>query len=190
MLEHLAEVWNRPDHGIWERRGDGRHYVSSKVMTWVAFDRGIKSVETFGLKAPLEKWTTLRDTIHRDVCEKGFDPELNSFVESYGSKLLDASILMLPKLMAGHDELVAAGAPAYGQDVPRVDQQIWDPFGIQLAICYALLGRWNDLAPLLANYDARASAAPLLGAFADAIREAMAATKGGRRRAHRHLHRG
>jgi len=98
VLEHLAEVWNRPDHGIWERRGDGRHYVSSKVMTWVAFDRGIKSVETFGLKAPLEKWTTLRDTIHRDVCEKGFDPELNSFVESYGSKLLDASILMLPSV--------------------------------------------------------------------------------------------
>jgi GH15 family glucan-1,4-alpha-glucosidase len=96
VLEHLAEEWNQPDHGIWERRGDGRHYVSSKVMTWVAFDRGIKSAEKFGLKAPLEKWTALRDTIHRDVCEHGFDRELNSFVESYGSKLLDASILMLP----------------------------------------------------------------------------------------------
>ncbi len=98
MLEHLAEVWDQPDHGIWERRGDGRHYVSSKVMTWVAFDRGIKSAEQFGFKAPLEKWRALRDTIHRDVCEKGFDRELNSFVESYGSKLLDASILMLPSV--------------------------------------------------------------------------------------------
>ena len=98
VLEHLAEVWDRPDHGIWERRGDGRHYVSSKVMTWVAFDRGIKSVEQFGLKAPLEKWRGLRDAIHRDVCEKGFDRELNSFVESYGSKLLDASVLMLPSV--------------------------------------------------------------------------------------------
>jgi class 3 adenylate cyclase len=98
-----------------------------------------------------------------------------------------ASILMLPKLMAGHDELVAAGAPAYGKVVPRVDRQIWDPFGIQLAICYALLGRWNDLAPLLANYDARASAAPLLGAFADAIREEMAATNGGPRPTHGRL---
>jgi GH15 family glucan-1,4-alpha-glucosidase len=96
VLDHLAEEWNQPDHGIWERRGDGRHYVSSKVMTWVAFDRGIKSAEKFGLEAPLEKWTVLRDTIHRDVCENGFDRELNSFVESYGSKLLDASILMLP----------------------------------------------------------------------------------------------
>jgi len=98
-----------------------------------------------------------------------------------------ASILMLPKLMAGHDELVAAGAPAYGKDVPRVDRQIWDPFGIHLAICYALLQRWDDLAPLLANYDARASAAPMLGAFADAIREEMAAAKGGRRPAHHRL---
>jgi GH15 family glucan-1,4-alpha-glucosidase len=98
VLEHLAGQWDRPDHGIWERRGDGKHYVSSKVMTWVAFDRGIKSVEKFGLKAPLAKWRALRDTIHRDVCEKGFDPELNSFVESYGSKLLDASILLLPSV--------------------------------------------------------------------------------------------
>lgn len=98
VLEHLAEVWDKPDHGIWERRGDGRHYVSSKVMTWLAFDRGIKSAEQFGFKAPLEKWRVLRDAIHHDVCNKGFDPELNSFVESYGSKLLDASILMLPSV--------------------------------------------------------------------------------------------
>jgi GH15 family glucan-1,4-alpha-glucosidase len=98
VLEHLAEQWDRPDHGIWERRGDGKHYVSSKVMTWVAFDRGIKSAEMFGFRAPLEKWRVLRDTIHRDVCEKGFDRELNSFVESYGSKLLDASILLLPSV--------------------------------------------------------------------------------------------
>jgi GH15 family glucan-1,4-alpha-glucosidase len=98
VLEHLAEEWDQPDHGIWERRGDGKHYVSSKVMTWVAFDRGIKSAEKFGFKAPLEKWRILRDAIHRDVCERGFDRELNSFVESYGSKLLDASILMLPSV--------------------------------------------------------------------------------------------
>jgi GH15 family glucan-1,4-alpha-glucosidase len=98
VLEHLAEVWDQPDHGIWERRGDGKHYVSSKVMTWVAFDRGIKSAERFGFRAPLEKWKMLRDTIHRDVCEKGFDRELNAFVESYGSKLLDASILLLPSV--------------------------------------------------------------------------------------------
>ena len=98
VLEHLAEVWNQPDSGIWERRGDGKHYVSSKVMTWVGFDRAIKSAEQFGLKGPLDRWRELRDTIHREVCENGFDREQNAFVESYGSQLLDASILMLPSV--------------------------------------------------------------------------------------------
>jgi len=97
-----------------------------------------------------------------------------------------ASILMLPALMAGNDKLVDAGAPAYGK-APRVDRQIWDPFGIQLAICYALRGRWDDLPPLLANYDARASAAPMLGALAEAVREEMAAANGRRRPAHGRL---
>lgn len=96
VLNHLAKVWDRPDHGIWERRGEPKHYVFSKVMTWVAFDRGIKSAETFGFKAPLLHWRTLREAIHRDVCSRGFDAEENAFVESYGSKLLDASVLLLP----------------------------------------------------------------------------------------------
>jgi len=96
VVMHLAEVWDHPDHGIWERRGEARHYVFSKVMTWVAFDRAIKSAERFGFEAPIGEWRTLRDTIHREVCEKGFDTGLNSFVESYGSQLLDASILLLP----------------------------------------------------------------------------------------------
>jgi GH15 family glucan-1,4-alpha-glucosidase len=96
VLEHLAEIWNLPDSGIWEMRGDGKHYVFSKVMTWVAFDRAIKSAEKFGFDAPLDRWRELRATIHRDVCEKGFDRDLNTFVESYGSQLLDASILLLP----------------------------------------------------------------------------------------------
>ncbi len=98
VLEHVAEVWDQPDHGVWERRGDGKHYVLSKVMTWVAFDRGVKSAEKFGLKAPLDRWRQLRDTIHRDVCEKGFDRAQNTFVESYGSQTLDASILLLPSV--------------------------------------------------------------------------------------------
>jgi GH15 family glucan-1,4-alpha-glucosidase len=96
VLEHLAEVWDQPDHGIWERRGEARHYVFSKVMTWVAFDRAIKSAEKFQLEAPLASWRVLREGIHRDVCNHGFDAELNSFVESYGSRLLDASVLLLP----------------------------------------------------------------------------------------------
>lgn len=96
ILDHLASVWNKPDHGIWERRGNGKHYVLSKVMCWVAFDRAIKSAEMFNLEAPLEKWKALRDEIHRDVCEKGYDPRENTFVESYGSDVLDGAILLLP----------------------------------------------------------------------------------------------
>lgn len=96
VLDHLADVWDQPDHGIWERRGDGRHYVSSKVMTWVAFDRAIKSAEKFGFKAPIERWRALREQICLDVCDKGFDAGQNAFVESYGSQWLDASILLLP----------------------------------------------------------------------------------------------
>jgi GH15 family glucan-1,4-alpha-glucosidase len=96
VLEHLAEVWDQPDHGIWERRGEPKHYVLSKVMTWVAFDRAIKSVEKFGFEAPIERWRELRGSICRDVCENGFDPQQNAFVESYGSQMLDGSILLLP----------------------------------------------------------------------------------------------
>lgn len=98
FLKHLAKVWNQPDSGIWEVRGPGKHYVSSKVMTWVAFDRAIKSAEKFGFKAPLADWRKLRETIYRDVCDNGFDSGQNSFVESYGAKVLDASILLLPSV--------------------------------------------------------------------------------------------
>ncbi|MBI5265398.1 MAG: glycoside hydrolase family 15 protein [Bradyrhizobium sp.] len=108
VLEHLAEVWDQPDHGIWERRGPGRHYVFSKVMTWVAFDRGIKSAETFGFTAPLDRWRSLRDTICREVCEKGFNTAQNTFVESYGSEMLDAAVLLMPSVgfLPAHDPRV------------------------------------------------------------------------------------
>jgi GH15 family glucan-1,4-alpha-glucosidase len=98
ILKHLAKIWDQPDSGIWEIRGPGKHYVSSKVMTWVAFDRAIKSAEKFGFKAPVAEWRGLRDRIHREVCEKGFDREQNAFVEFYGAKVLDASILLLPSV--------------------------------------------------------------------------------------------
>ncbi len=98
LLTHLAKIWDQPDCGIWERRNRNRHYVSSKALTWVAFDRGIKSAERFRFKAPVERWRALRDAIHRDVCDKGFDPDQGAFVEAYGSPLLDASVLLLPTL--------------------------------------------------------------------------------------------
>ena len=121
VLDHLAEVWDQSDHGIWERRDEGRHYVFSKVMAWVAFDRGIKSAEMFGFKAPLDRWKALREVIHRDVCEKGFDPALNSFVESYGEKWLDASVLLLPAVgfLPGSDARVRGTIAAIERDMMR-----------------------------------------------------------------------
>ena len=98
FLKHLAKVWDQPDSGIWEIRGPGKHYVSSKIMSWVAFDRAIKSAEHFRFEAPLAEWKALRAAIHRDVCENGFDREQNAFVESYGAEVLDASILLLPSV--------------------------------------------------------------------------------------------
>jgi GH15 family glucan-1,4-alpha-glucosidase len=97
LLHFLETAWKEPDEGIWEVRGGRRHFVHSKVMAWVAFDRGVRSVERFGYSADrLDRWKAARDAIHAEVCEKGFDPELNSFVQSYGSPHLDASLLMIP----------------------------------------------------------------------------------------------
>ena len=98
IVEHVEEVWDKPDHGIWERRGAPKHYVFSKVMTWVAIDRAIKGAEQFWYDAPLDRWRNLRDTICRSVCENGFDSGQNTFVECYGSHLLDASVLLLPSV--------------------------------------------------------------------------------------------
>ena len=98
LMEHLERVWTKPDASIWEIRGDWRHFTYSKVMAWVAADRVIKNAEAFGLQGPLERWRKMRDLIHQDVCTHGFDAEMGSFVQSYGSKKLDASLLLLPSV--------------------------------------------------------------------------------------------
>ena len=96
LMNHLAEIWREPDEGIWEVRGPRQHFVHSKVMAWLAFDRTIQRGEARGRQAPFDAWRAARDAIHRDVCEKGFDPEIGSFIQAYGSKSLDASLLRLP----------------------------------------------------------------------------------------------
>jgi len=95
LLEHLEHIWQDPDQGIWEIRGPQQHFTFSKVMAWVAFDRAIKSAEKDKLDAPIKKWAALRDQIHAEVCDKAYDIELGSFTQSYGSKQLDASLLLL-----------------------------------------------------------------------------------------------
>jgi GH15 family glucan-1,4-alpha-glucosidase len=96
VLAVLEQAWRQPDEGIWEIRGPRRHFTYSKVMAWTAFDRAVRLAELTGLPWPHRRWPAIRDEIHAEVCRHGFDPQRNSFVQSYGSAQLDASLLRLP----------------------------------------------------------------------------------------------
>ncbi len=96
LLEFLEDCWREPDHGIWEVRGPKRHFTHSKVMAWVAFDRAVKAIQEAGLPGPLARWRHIRDEIHAEVCRHGYDRERNTFTQSYNSRELDASLLLLP----------------------------------------------------------------------------------------------
>jgi len=98
LITHLEKHWREPDEGIWEVRGPRRHFVHSKVMAWVAVDRTIKLIEQSPAEGPLERWKKLRETIHHEVCEKGYDPERNTFTQYYGGQELDASLLLIPQV--------------------------------------------------------------------------------------------
>ncbi len=96
LLEFLETAWREPDEGIWEVRGPRRHFTHSKVMAWVAFDRGIKTIERSPVEGPLDRWREHRDRLHAEVCARGYDSQRQSFTQFYGSHELDASLLMLP----------------------------------------------------------------------------------------------
>lgn len=96
LLKYLQDHWRDKGCGIWEMRGPPRHFTHSKVMAWVAFDRGVKAVENFGLDGDVERWRALRNTIHEEVCEKAFSSKHNAFVQYYGGETLDAALLLMP----------------------------------------------------------------------------------------------
>jgi GH15 family glucan-1,4-alpha-glucosidase len=96
MLGSLETVWTEPDEGLWEVRGERQHFTHSKVMAWVAFDRAVKAVERQKVPGPIERWRALRDQIHAEVLERGYDPTRKTFVQAYGSPYVDASLLMIP----------------------------------------------------------------------------------------------
>jgi GH15 family glucan-1,4-alpha-glucosidase len=98
LTNHLETIWQQPDRGIWEVRGEPQHFTYSKVMAWVAFDRAIRTAEKFSLQEPVERWRAVRDKIHADICRKAFDAELGCFTQAYGSKELDASLLLIPQV--------------------------------------------------------------------------------------------
>jgi GH15 family glucan-1,4-alpha-glucosidase len=121
VIEYVETIWREPDDGIWEARGPQRHYTYSKVMAWVVLDRGVRLAERFELEAPLERWRQVRDEIHAEVCERGYDPERRTFTQYYGSKELDASVLNIPLVgfLPGTDERVTGTIDAVWKELGR-----------------------------------------------------------------------
>jgi GH15 family glucan-1,4-alpha-glucosidase len=119
VIEHVGSIWREPDDGIWESRGPRRHYTYSKVMAWVVFDRGVRLAERFGLEAPVDRWKEVRDEIHQEVCERGYDRERRTFTQYYGSKELDASTLNIPLVgfLPGTDERVTGTIDAIWREL-------------------------------------------------------------------------
>jgi GH15 family glucan-1,4-alpha-glucosidase len=164
MLDHLADAWRQPDEGIWEIRGERRHFTHSKVMAWVAFDRAVRTVEQQRLDGPEDRWRELRDEIHTTVIERGFDAALGSFTQSFGSKELDASLLMLPLVgfLPATDPRIRGTIEAVERDLLQdglvlryrtqeagVDglppgEGVFLPCSFWLANCYELLDRHDE----------------------------------------------
>ena len=96
--DHLRAICDKPDDGIWELRGERRQFTHSKVMAWVAVDSAVRDAEEFGLDAPLDGWRQLRDHMHQVICQQGFDPARNSFMQSFGDPAIDASLLLIPQV--------------------------------------------------------------------------------------------
>jgi len=168
VLGHLAGTWREPDEGIWEIRGEPQHFVHSKVMAWVAFDRAVRSVEAQGYDGPVDDWRAARDAIHEEVCAKGFDEELGSFTQAYGSKELDASLLLIPLVgfLPGSDKRVRGTVEAVerglvvdglvrryvthaGVDGLPPGEGVFLPCSFWLVDCLGLLGRHDDAKALL-----------------------------------------
>jgi GH15 family glucan-1,4-alpha-glucosidase len=119
LVEYLETAWDKPDDGIWEVRGPRRHFVQSKVMAWLAFDSAVRMVERFELDAPVARWKKIRARIHKQVTDKGYDPNRKTFTQYYGSEQLDAAVLMIPIVgfLPGTDERVTGTIDALRREL-------------------------------------------------------------------------
>ena len=119
LLEHLETIWEQPDEGMWETRGGRRHFTLSKIMAWVAFDRGVKDARRCGFEGDVDRWETVRDRIHETVCRDGYDEGRGHFVQSFGSAALDASLLLIPLV-----EFLPADDPRMVGTVAAIEQDL------------------------------------------------------------------
>jgi GH15 family glucan-1,4-alpha-glucosidase len=181
LLRYLETAWARPDEGIWEIRGEPKHFVHSKVMAWVAFDRGVRAVEEQGLDGPADRWREVRASIHAEVCDRGYDKGLGSFVQSYGSQELDASLLLIPligflpasdrrvhgTIEAIERELLEDGFVLRYRTHTEVDglppgEGVFLPCSFWLVDCYELVGRRDEARALFRRLVALANDVGLL----------------------------
>src|SRR5256885_10022442 len=125
LVEHVCAHWQESDRGIWEVRGEPRHFVYSKAMCWVALDRGIKAAEQLDLEADLPRWRLVREQIRADILSHGYNPTLGAFTQAYDESVLDASTLMLP--LVG---FLAADDPRMRSTVERISEQLTDDQGL------------------------------------------------------------
>jgi GH15 family glucan-1,4-alpha-glucosidase len=121
LLEDLAERWRDRDQGIWEIRGEPQHFTHSRVMVWVAFDRGVRAIEQHGLDGPLEHWRSLREQVREEILTRGFDSARNTFTQHYETAEVDASLLVLPIVgfVAGDDPRMLGTLEAIERDLMR-----------------------------------------------------------------------
>lgn len=121
LLEHLEQIWDQPDSGIWEMRGGAKQFTYSKMMCWVAFDRAVLLAEQLNYDAPTERWKKIRDAIHSQVCDRGFSKEKNAFVQEYDSEQLDAALLLMPSVgfLNGKDPRVKGTVDAIQRELTR-----------------------------------------------------------------------
>jgi GH15 family glucan-1,4-alpha-glucosidase len=126
LLEHLEGKWAQPDHGLWEVRGDPRHFTHSRLMTWVAFDRAVKCVEQWTFDGPVEHWRELREEVRAEIEQRGYDPKRKTFTQSYESKALDASLLLIPQVgfLPAGDERVLGTIEAIERELSIDDNLI------------------------------------------------------------------
>ena len=119
LLDVLESRWREPDSGLWEMRDETQHFVHSKVMAWVGFDRAVQAVEQYGFDGPVDRWRQLRDDVHKEVCERGYDADRNTFVQAYGSRNLDAAALLIPQtgFLPGDDPRVVGTIDAIGREL-------------------------------------------------------------------------
>ena len=170
LVGFVENHWEEPDQGIWELRGPPKPLVYSRVMAWVALDRAIKAVEDHGLEGPVDRWRKVRETIHQQVCEEGYNAEVGAFTQAYGSKELDASFLLVPLISflpiedprivgtieAIQRELMVNGFVIRYRNTSGVDglpgqEGTFLPCSLWLVSCLALLGRNDEAREIFAR---------------------------------------